>query len=258
MAANSGGRVTFVPNSEVRILCSDGKISQEIYEVESERSDRNGHVALLEKRTRKPSKVQHRRILPVGVEGCAAVIESAGKYRAICPQCTYVEMVEPSNSHLDCSFHGKSELYWIGVKPMSDVVTKSDKVDSAEKVESTEKNVPKLEKAAKVVKQTIVVDLNDIASKPNCELWTRSDVKFDHERVSVKAHTLLFVGDNPRKFCFNTYDGTLGKRCEPLPIANFMSDTPVTNGKKDRPWYQVADIAKARAKLLKDGYEQHK
>ena len=257
MSVNTGGRVTFQLYSEVRILLTEGTISEEIYEIESEKSDRKGHVILKEKGMSKQIKVHFRRILPINVGGNAAVIESNGKYRAICPKCTYVEMITPSSEHLNCPTHGHYQLYWLGVKPMAETTEKK----TAKKQNPEKEKVPKTEKTPKVSKQQIAIDLNALAKKENCELWTRKSVKFDHERINVKAHTLIFTGKGsttlPRKFCFNTYNDTLGKRSEPLPIEEFLQDNPVKGMKKEKPWYDIADLEKARAKLIKEGYEKH-
>lgn len=266
MNVNTGGRVTFQQNAEVRILCSDGRISREIYEVDSEKSDRKGHVTLKEKGTTRMVKIQFRRIIPVNVDGQAAVIESAGKFRAVCPNCNYVEMITAVSDHLSCPSHGQFQLYWLGVKPMAESTvekkatkekasTKKSAENQAEKPEKKAEKKPQAEKAPKVVRQPATVDLNELAGRENCELWTRKDVKFDHERISVESHTLLFTGSQPRKFCFNTYNNALGKRAEPLPIEEFIHDKAVKNTKKPKPWYAVADLDKARAKLQKDGYE---
>lgn len=252
MQANTGGRVTFQIGSEVRILCPDGKVSTEVYIIESEKSDRKGHVILKDKGTAKQVKVQYRRILPVFVDNNAVVIESGGKYRAVCPKCNYVEVVAGVSDYLTCPSHGQFQLYWLGVKPMTEATEK--KVDGTKKEKSVSE---KKERAPRVVRQPITVDINDMAGHAHCEVWTRKDVKFDHERVAVQAHTLLFTGSHPRKFCFNTYNGTLGKRSEPLPIDEFIHDKAVKGAKKEKPWYPVADLDKERSKLQKSGYELH-
>ena len=71
--------------------------------------------------------------------------------------------------------------------------------------------------------------------------------------MDVKAHVLLIVDDNPRKLCFNTYNGTLGKRGNSLPVTAFQNDE-MPEGK--RLWFHVKNADKQRQKLLKDGYER--
>lgn len=102
----------------------------------------------------------------------------------------------------------------------------------------------------------VVPDLASYAKLPQCELWVKSNIKFDHPTIDVKSYTLLFTGDPPRKFCFNTYNDALGKRNGPLPIQNFLSNEPIKDAKNPSPWYKVRDLDKARAKLQRDGYER--
>lgn len=250
---NTGGRVTFSPQSEVRILRVDGKISPEVYIVDAEKSDRKGHITLKERGATKSVKVHFRRVLPVSVEGQAAVIESGGKCRAICPNCNYIETVTAVSECLTCPSHGQFQLYWLGAKPMTETVEKKTGKNREKSVAG-----PKPERAPKVVRQPIVVDLDAIASNADCELWTKGDVAFDHERINVQSHTIIFTGTNPRKFCFNTYNGTLGKDADQLPIEEFLADKEVAGAKKSKPWFAVADLEKARTKLQKSGYEQRK
>lgn len=256
--ANTGGRVSFEANSIVRILKSDGRISEELYEVETSKSDRKGQVSLKLQDTDTIIRVQFRRILPSETDGKSVVIESGGKYRAICPKCNYIENISISSNYLECTEHGQTELYWLGVKPLIDSAVKEKKPKKEKKKMTKTENKPVVHE--KTVKQPLTVNFEDIKALPKCELWTRADVKFDHERINVKAHTLLFTGENPRKFCFNTYDGTLGKRSAPLPFEQFIKNEPVKNSgraREDKPWFTVQDIEKARAKLRKDGYELH-
>ena len=102
------------------------------------------------------------------------------------------------------------------------------------------------------------VDLASLAHKPNLELWTKKSVKFDHVEVDVQAHALIFTGDNPRKLCFNTYDGALGKKSTSLPVDSFIHDREVTTTDKaaHKPWFAIKDLDKARAQLKKNGYEK--
>jgi len=256
MNPNTGGRVTFEIGSEVRILCSDARISSEVYIITTTKSDRKGHVTLKEKDTDRQIKVHFRRIFPVDKNEHAVVIESNGKYRSVCPKCNYVGTINATNSNtefLDCPSCGKFNLIWLVEKPMENIVAET----TQESVETIEKPKTPRERAPKVVKEPVTVDLNAIAAMDNCELWTKSNVSFDHERITVKSHTLLYVGENPRKFCFNTYNGTLGKESNNLPITEFVQDTVVAGAKKEKPWYSVKDVEKARAKFLRDGYELH-
>ena len=142
---------------------------------------------------------------------------------------------------------------------MADAVkeTKETKPAAEKKDGSKPKADKKTTKPA--AREPVRVDFAALTSLENCELWTKSSVKFDHVDIDVKAHALLYVeGEEPRKLCFNTYDGVLGKKSPPLPITEFTANTEVPNAKKAKPWFPIKDLAKARAKLAKDGYEQQK
>ena len=244
---NTGGRVSFEDSSEVRILKADGTISQEIYLVDTGKSDRKGQVTVREKGTHKILKVQFRRVLPINVYGKSAVIESGGKYKAICPQCVHIENVTPSDDNIVCPSHGDFQLFWIGIKPMADM---NEKKPAAKRLVVKKELVAK---KAKPVRKAIIVNLDNIAKTKHCELWTKI-VPFDHDKFDVQSHALIYTYTVPRKMCFNTYNGTLGKKSEPLPIEEFTQDTPVA-GKK--LWYPVASLEKERNKLMKEGYELH-
>ena len=252
-AINNGGRVTFEVGQEVRLLLADGTISNDVYVMETLRSDRKGHVLVKEKNTAKQLKVQHRRILPIAAFGKSAVIESAGKYRSICPKCTYIEVVTSGTEYITCPLHGQFDLFWIGVKPMTiEVEPHTD--DCKDKKPSAEKR-SRPTQVVKPSKTATLADLDKIAAIQHCELWTKN-VQFDHEKFDVKSHVLLYIHGQPRKFCFNTYNGTLGKRSTDLPLTEFASNTlPV--GAKTKPWYSITDLNKVRDKLIKDGYTRH-
>ncbi len=257
--ANTGGRVRFTADMAVRYLQLDGTITNGVYQIAEGRSDRKGFITLKERDGTQTVRVHHRRVLPLSVDGRAVVIESGDKFWALCPDCGQVVGVEVSTESIACQKCSKTfPLHWLGVKPMADTTTEKTKKEPKVKVPKPEK-APKAvkEKPArpeKVVKTPTPVDITAIAKTPNCELWTKKNVKFDHARVDVQAHTLLFVGAAPRKMCFNTYNGTMGKKDIALPIAEFVADKAAKGAKA--AWFAVPDLEKARAKLQKEGYER--
>lgn len=244
---NTGGRVHYQIGSTCRIICLDGRVSEESYTILSDRSDRKGLVSIAGRDDR-PFMVQNRRILPTNVEGKVVAIETGGKCRGVCPKCNYVGDIDISQDKMICNLHGPIDVFWVCDKP---------KTASVSKIKTKEvKIMDTTTKASKVkVNLKSEVNLTDIAKLPNCELWTKNGVKFNNERIDVRSHTLIFSGDNPRKLCFNTYNGFLGKNKDVLPVVEFINDEP-HGGKK--PWYYVDDLAKTRKKLEKDGYEIHK
>ncbi len=256
--ANTGGRVRFELDTEVRILQLDGSVSGEIYQVDQERSDRKGLISLRERDGSRKIKIHHRRILQRSTDGKAVVVESRDKFWALCPDCGQPSNVEAGGDSMVCSKCSKTfQLHWLGVKPMTAEAHTEKKAPKPEKAPKAEKATPKAEKAPrepKQVKEPVKLDLAAIAKTKNCELFTKKQVKFDHERIDVQAHVLLFVGDNPRKLCFNTYNLALGQKSSELPLDAFVANK-ATDGTKPT-WFPVADLEKARAKLTKGGYER--
>jgi hypothetical protein len=89
-----------------------------------------------------------------------------------------------------------------------------------------------------------------LRDRPNCMLFTKKGIRFDHERIDVRAHVLLCIDDNPRKMCFNTYNGQLGKDKKSPDFDGFCA------GADGKNFYKVACVVKEQKKLLKQGYEK--
>lgn len=266
---NSGGRVHYEIGTKVRFIQMDGRISP-IHLVDQQRSDRKGHISLKEKDGTSIVRVHYRRLIPMDVDGKSVVVESQDRSWALCPDDGAVVEVSTEDQAMVCPKCSKTFLlHWMGVKPMADTKTdtkhKADKhkaeATGEPKAEKKERSAPKpkpekKERPAREVKEPIQVDTAALAKLKHCELWTKKNVKFDHERINVQAHTLLFVGETPRKLCFNTYDGALGKKAGELPIAAFIANEAAKGAKT--PWFPVEDLEKTRARLQKDGYEHTK
>ena len=97
-----------------------------------------------------------------------------------------------------------------------------------------------------------IVDLDEI-KEYGLELWTKRQLNFDHVSMDVRAHVLL-ADDPVRKLCFNTYDGTLGKKKElkDLHLPEFQANNPV-QGKK--LWHVLkGTLDEARQHLEKKSY----
>lgn len=240
---NTGGRMRFEVHSKVRILLIDGTISKEIYTIAEARSDRHAYILL--RHDNKETKVHHRRVIPISVDGKITVVESGDKYWALCPTCGEVTQIGLDTITVTC-LRCKSEpreLFWLGVKPMSNVETTT----------ITKGKQPEKTATPEVTPEQPKVDLAIIAKLPKCELWTKKNVRFDHVNIDVQAHTLLYIGTEPRKLCFNTYNGTLGKRPGMVLCTDEFIEGTAPKDKKT-PWFPVANLEKVRAKLIKDGY----
>jgi hypothetical protein len=270
--SNCGGRKTFKRGSEVRILTVDGKISKNVFRVdplkeddpeytEYVKSDRKGLVKL--QGNNESIQVLFRRILPTSIDGQAPVIDSGGKHFTICPECGDVlEVNDPQQAN--CNICSQNfQLYWLGVKPMSQTnpetpvveATAPESTPEAASPETTQETKPttiKVKRPAQNERKALCLDT--LAKLDNCELWTKNGVKFDHANVDVKSHALIFTGENPRKYCFNTYDGSLGKKAKDLMVKEFVADEAV--GEK-KPWHPIKDLTKHKEDLEKKGYKLH-
>lgn len=243
----AGGRMSFDSDEHVRILTVDGHISNAQYSVVIGRANRRGHVTLQEIGTTRQIKVTQRRVLVNCAEDGAFVVASGDKFRAVCPQCTYVAEINPSHDAFECPTHGTINVQWRkGERPL---VSATASAKPPKKAKTAEKKPP-VKKQAQPAREQIIVDLQHLAGLEGCELWTKSNVRFDHAMVDVRAHTLICINGNVRKLCFNTYDGTLGKRGTALPIDEFLADTDT----EKKRWYNVKSVDAERARLTKDGY----
>lgn len=241
----------------VRYLEADGRVSTELCEVK-ETGLRNNRVVVTPHGTNRRIQVNKRRLLPPTADRAATVVEDGDRYKALCPRCGKSIAFLSGATEADCLEHGKFPLHWLGVKPMSvdesNTGTKPPRAPKEDKVAKPPRErprvVPKEPKAPKepaskktqATRELQTVDLDAIARRG--ELYTKGGVKFDHVHVTVLAHVLI-VGD--RKYCFNTYNGTMGKKAKPI---DEQLDTVEGS-------FAVKDGEKERATLLKNGYELH-
>lgn len=129
----------------------------------------------------------------------------------------------------------------------------SDTVETTtETVEATTETTETTE-ATTPTKEPYIVDLEEV--KQFGELWSKDKVQFDHPTIDVKAFALL--ADTPaRKVCFNTYDGTLGKKAKnlaALKLENFRDHNSDDDGKVIG-YVLKRTLDEERKKLDKDGY----
>lgn len=93
-------------------------------------------------------------------------------------------------------------------------------------------------------------DIQGLKDRANCVVYTKKNIRFDHERIDVQAHVLLCLDDNPRKMCFNTYNGQLGKDKKSPDFDGFCANAA------SKTFYKVACVDKEIKKLVKQGYEK--
>lgn len=240
---NTGGRVSYIKGEKVKVLNVNGTISNTIFTIQQDKSDRKGHVSLLDEKG-KELKVNHRRIIPFSTQASACVVEVGDKYKVVCPTCGIVDTIRIVSDKYSCTHCLQSHAcHWISTKPIREII-KEAKV-----------NKPKVETMLKDKSEPIAVDLSALTSLPHCTLYTKRNIKFDHERIDVQAHVLLYdrLNENvreSRKLCFNTYNGTLGKKITKLPIEEFI------DGNESARFFKVMDVAKLKDKLRREGYEE--
>ena len=237
---NSGGRVIYKLHEEVKLLGIDGTISKNSYKIATEKSDRNGIVSLVDTMG-KEVKVNFRRILPATTTAQACILEVGDKYKVVCPQCKYQDLVKHTDSTHTCSECGHAaECYWLTSKPISVATPQAIKK----------------EKPMKAVVEQKPLDFQSIVSIEGIKLYTKKNVTFDHPKVDVKAHVIICtLTEPPRKLCFNTYNGTLGKKQASesqtgLPLNELM------NGGENSKFFSVKDLAAEEKRLTRNGYEE--
>lgn len=270
---SAGGRHHFPVGSKIRIQLVDGRVSEELFEIAPDereyttdgnqaRADRKGLVAITEldkhgNPTDHTIKVAQRRVLPADSGEKALVNETGDRYWAICPKCAYGDDFDPSQTTFNCPTHGTLELQWLGVKPMLDAATKTPTKRRPAKEHRQPADKAARQPKKKEVPERIKVDFAEL--KKHGELWTKKNVSFDHPNVHVQAHCLLILDNGtPRKLCFNTYDGSLGKKASALPLEAFIKGDPADgkiNGKT--AWFVIKDVEKAKTKLHKDLFTKH-
>lgn len=215
-------------NSSVKVLGIDGKILPNTYMVQSVD---NGYADLADHNGKTLEKVHVKRLYDAGFEMAVLIDGGAfdGNKRAICPKCNGISVFEDK---FVCSVDGEFEVTTIGDLQMTTV----------KKTEQKEAKVTKTKQD-----NTAKLDLAEL--KSHGELWVKN-AAFDHVQVTALAYTYI-VGN--RKFCFNTYNGALGKRAQPINVEHIRNGVD-GNGKP--VGYAVADLTKEHEKLKKNGFHK--
>lgn len=237
-----------IVGKKVRYLEPDGRVSTDIYEV-IDATMQNKRVILTQVGTNRRVVVNERRLLPETCETTATVVNTSDNYAALCPKCgKHIPFTSMGRNvvEAECDEHGKFQLHWLGVKPMS--IDKSNagiktpktvKENKPKEPKPAKPEQPTTEKKPKVAKVAKPADMNAIAQLG--DLYTKGGLPFDCPQVALEAHALL-VGD--RKHCFNTYNGSFGKKS----TNSYDTFTDPEAG------FAIKDQAKERADLIKNGY----
>lgn len=215
------------------LITPDGMVTSDEYSIDGS-SDR-GLLLVTNTRTKSTIKVHKKRLfLRINSNDGVLVINDGTNFWAKCPKCNKVVAVKSDTATFKCDDHGVFDLLW----------------KDEERPMTTETVVPAARQRKKK-EQPTPVDIQAIVAIPNMRLYRKSS-PFDVAKTAVVSYHLLYVGDDkPRKICFNTYNGNLGKDSKDLPI-----DRLVNNEMTDKDsWYSVQCVKKAEAKLVKSGYE---
>jgi hypothetical protein len=227
----------------VLLLTPDGCLTEQEYEI-TRPPDRKRLVGVRPISGGPDISVHELRMFPVNSKGKAIAIKHNGKFKAVCPHCKKIR--EVSSDILECNC----------VVPFTPVLLSEalpepsqKKLVTKEKTLETETEITTEEAAAGKETAAQPITLADLAAiKVYGELWEKPRVQFNHATMVVKAYTLL--ADEPaRKMCFNTYDGSLGKKAkglETLCLDQFKDGTKCTLLKKG--------LEAERTRLTKSGY----
>lgn len=222
-----------------KIIMPDLTVSEKIYDVDMNDINKE-RIAV--KHGDEFFRVSKDRIL--NVEGDVSVLFIDNDLKVRCHNCNHEQCINVGNDYSCDKCSSKWTLSWAGVVGsilQGKLITNKEKSDK-----KRESNMSDTEK------QTNKIDYNYLMQ--HCEVWTKS-ITFDYPHIIAKANILLIEDkENPeksRKFSFNSYDGTFGKKSKLDDINAFIECRDIDG--KIKFWYVKAD--KARAKLKKDNYE---
>lgn len=220
---------------KARVITAEAKISKEIWEIlEEEGKDHKGNFYLQEEDGKRKIRAHPKRILPIR-DDAAGVVHNDGTFTAKCPQCDVEAQVDvgKENSSAECSEHGSFQLNWSDtghghlIAKLMPQETKSTNSQPSKKAAGSKK-----QPAAKKQQSSATIDF-DVMKKAG-ELWTKGGVNFDYPEYTVRTHTFIVIDDDEtaRKYCFNSYNGTWGKKSKQNDVERFIANQPAANGRK--------------------------
>ena len=221
---------------QTRLMTPEGGVSNGLFEVVGP-ADRKNCIYVVDS-DGKQLRIHRERLLPADSLGKLVAVNHGGKLKTACPTCSRTLNVERNIA--ECPVHGKLQI------------TSHEHLNSPDSMSTTQQ-----EEEMSKTDATTIVDFAVVA-KYGVELWAKQQLKFSDPRTDVQSHVLL--ADNPpRKLCFNTYNGALGKKksnTEDAFIAQleaFKNGVAVTpSGTSVYPLKGTLDDARKR--LEKTGY----
>jgi hypothetical protein len=221
---------------QIRLLTSDGGVSADLYEVVGP-ADRKNCIYVSDSNG-KQLRIHKERILPADALGKIVAVRNGDKLKTMCPTCSRVLVVE--KDFAECPVHGKLAI----------TSNELNNLDGKSTEQQEERQMPKTDTAT-------MVDFAVVAQY-GVEVWTKQQLKFSDPHTDVQSHVLL--GDNPpRKLCFNTYNGALGKKKAGAEEAFFAQLQSFKDGTASTPsgtsvYPLKGTLDDARKKLEKAGY----
>lgn len=149
-----------------------------------------------------------------------------------------------SNGMITLSKPGGNEEIKVSPKRLVETTGQGDSMKVAEKEVAAKKPAAAKKDKPKVVSEKVFTR----AMARTHEVWVKPGIKFD-SKVEVKS-VCVIIADKNRYVCFNTYNGTYGKKNTKPPIE------AIENG--ENKGFAVSDIEKLRARLTKTGYKKEK
>lgn len=221
-----------------RILEPLDTISNDVF-TKVGKADHRGNFLVQNRDGSRVITINPSRILPIGH---GLKVKCDHELHVICPSgCRIAIAINDATAR--CK-HGKNwQLDWNGMAGKGRPVPKVEHVAVKSKTESK----------VKTAKKQQYVAINFAVLSKAGELWTKHDIEFDYPEFEVKAHVLIIkCGEQYRKICFNSYNGTWGKTSREEEMKIFLANGRSETGKAYG--YPVGNIDKEHNKLRVNGY----
>lgn len=233
-----------------RILNGLDEITDDVFVISDEGPDKRGNYLLIEDRkVANPRRVRAHptRILKINPEG-SPVYRHELETRANCPECGTPAGVDVGAECAKCTEHGTYPIDWgrveSGPRPAAPEPEKKITTSKPKKPKATVERTPRAGRAS--------TNIDFAAMKKAGELWTKVGVSFDYPGFDVKAHVFIIAGEGgARKWCFNSYNGTWGKKSKDDDMAMFIENK---HGARAIGYPVKGDVEQERRKLQKAGY----
>lgn len=234
-------------SDKVRILDATDTITADVYTI-VDGPDRKGNFTIVNDNTQRKSYIHPTRILRIN-DGIAAYRRETDM-AVKCPECNREIKIEIAQATCECEEHGRFIINWgaidAGVRPAVDEPEKTVATKPAKKSKSANK-------PQRRTKTPIAIDFDRMKSVGI--IYTKPGVEFDYPGFEVKAHVFVIEdGEYSRKLCFNSYNGTWGKKDKGDELRVFIDEKSVAHNGKKFGYFITSTMEQERKKLEKGGY----